>query len=100
MYNDIDEDLTYKILKFADNTRITKRVTTVAEKKKTKLQSQLDCLVSCSNEHKVACILKMCKNVQIPNCNIRSICSMNNFEFLKVNEEKDLGVNTSDFIAR
>ena len=57
--NDIDEGLTCEISKFADDTKITTRVTTTADK--LQLQSNLDILVSWSNKWQIKFNVDICK---------------------------------------
>ena len=92
--NDMDEGLTCKISKFADDTKITGRVTTTAEK--ALLQSDLDRLVNWSNKWQMSYNVNKCNVLHIGSSNDRSNYSMNGTELLKVNEEKDLGVTTSN----
>ena len=91
--NDIDDGLICKISKFADDTKITGRVTTTAEK--SLLQTDLDRLVNWSNKWQMTFNLNKCKVLHIGNNNDRHNYSMNGIELLKVNEEKDLGVTIS-----
>ena len=92
--NEMDEGLTCKISKFADDTKITGRVTTTAEK--ALIQSDLDRLVNWSNKWQMSYNVNKCKILHIGSSNDRSNYSMNGTELLKVNEEKDLGVNISN----
>ena len=88
--NDMDEGLTCKVSKFADDTKITGRVTSTAEKEL--LQSDLDRLVNWSKKWQMAYNVEKCKVLHIGSNNNRTNYSMNNTAILKVNEEKDLGV--------
>ena len=91
--NDIDEGLTCKISKFADDTKITGRVTSRAEK--LQLQSDLDQLVNWSNKWQMKFNLDKCKVLHIGSSNDRARYSMNGSELIKVDEERDLGVTIS-----
>ena len=91
--NDIDEGLTCKISKFADDTKITGRVTTTAEK--ALLQSDLVRLVNWSKKWQMSYNVNKCKVLHIGSSNDCSNYSMNGVELCKVSEEKDLGVTIS-----
>ncbi len=86
--NDIDEGLTCKISKFADDTKITGRGTTTAEK--ALLQSDLDRLVNWTGKWQMTYYIDKCKILHIGNYNNRSNYTMNGTEINKVNEEKTL----------
>ena len=88
--NDMDEGLTCKISKFADDTKITGRVTYADEK--ALLQSDLDRLVNWSTKWQMTYNIDKCKVLHIGSNNNRTNYSMNNTEISKVNKEKDLGV--------
>ena len=92
--NDMDEGLTCKISKFADDTKITGRVTTTAEK--VLLQSDLERLVNWSNKWQMAYNVSKCKVMHIGSNNNRTNYSMNGTEIPKVSKEKDLGVTISN----
>ena len=89
----MDEGLTCKISKFADDTKITGRVTTTAEK--VLLQSDLERLVNWSNKWQMAYNVSKCKVLHIGSNNNRTNYSMNGTEIPKVSKEKDLGVTIS-----
>ncbi len=86
----MDEGLTCKISKFADNTIISRRVTTTAEK--VLLQSDLDRLVNWSEKCQMTYNIDKCKVLHLRSNNNRSNYTMNGTDITKVNEEKDLGV--------
>ena len=88
--NDMDEGLTCKISKFADDTKITGKVTSADEK--ALLQSDLDRLVNWSKKWQMTYNIDKCKVLHIGSNNNHTNYSMNNTEITKVNEEKDLGV--------
>ena len=92
--NDMDEGLTCKISKFADDTKITGRVTSTAEK--ALLQSDLDCLVNWSKKWQMTYNVEKCKVLHIGSNNNRSNYLMNSTEITKVKEEKDLGIIISN----
>ncbi len=73
--NDMDEGLTCKISKFADDTKITGRVTTTVEK--TLLQSDLDRLVKWSDKWQMAYNMNKCKVLHIGSNNNHAKYSMN-----------------------
>ena len=83
--NDIDEGITIKILKFADDTKITSRVTKTTEK--LKLQSNLDILVSWSEKWKIWFNIDKRKVFNIGNNNHFKNYTMNGYELSKVNHE-------------
>ncbi len=82
--NEMDEGLTRKISIFADNTKITGRVTTTVEK--TPLQSDLDRLVKWSDKWQMAYNINKCKVLHIRSNSHRAKYSMKATEIPKVNE--------------
>ena len=92
--NDIDEGLNCKISKFADDTKITGRVTTASER--LQLQSDLDRLVNWSSKWQMKFNLDKCKVLHIGYHNTHSNYSMDGFRLTEVNQEKDLGITISN----
>ena len=92
--NNIDESLTCKISKFADNTKITNKVTTATDK--LQFQSNLDTLVSWLKKWQIKFNVDKCKVLHIGNNNQFTKYTMNGSELSKVNQEKDLGVTISN----
>ena len=88
--NDIDVGLTCKISKFADDTKITSRVTTSAEK--LELQSNLNQLISWAEKWQMQFNVDKCKVLHIGSNNDHTNYSLNGSELCKVNHEKDLGI--------
>ena len=91
--NDIDEGLTCKISKFANDTKIMSRVTTTADK--LQFQSNLN-IVSWSEKWQIKFNINKCKILNIGNNNQYIKYTMNGSEFSKVNHEKDLVITISN----
>ena len=92
--NDIDDDLTCKISKFADDTKITSRVTTSVEK--LELQSNLDQLCRWAEKWQMQFNVEKCKVLHIGSNNNQAMYSLNGSDLCKVNHEKDLGIIISN----
>lgn len=92
--NDIDEGISCKISKFADDTKITGRITTTEEKNK--LQSDLNKLINWSKKWQMKFNYDKCKVLHVGNNNDQTNYSMNDTELVKVCQEKDLGVIISN----
>ena len=92
--NDIDDDLTCKISKFADDTKITSRVTTSVEK--LELQSNLDQLCRWAEKWQMQFNVDKCKVLHIGSNNNQAMYSLNGSDLCKVNHEKDLGIIISN----
>ena len=92
--NDIDESLACKISKFADDTKITSKVTTTADK--LQFQSNLDTLISWSKKWQMKFNVDKCKVLHIGNNNQFTKYTMNGSETYKNNHEKDLGITISN----
>ena len=92
--NDIDDGLKCKISKFADDTKITSRVTTSAEKQE--LQSDLDHLIRWAEKWQMQFNVDKCKVLHIGSNNDRTNYSLNGSELCKANHEKDLGIIISN----
>ena len=92
--NDIDDGLTCKISKFADDTKITSRVTTSVEK--LDLQSNLNQLIRWAEKWQMQFNVDKCKVLHIGSNNDQTKYSLNGSELCKVNNEKDLGIIISN----
>ena len=92
--NDIDDGLTCKISKFADDTKITSRVTTSVEK--LELQSNLDQLNRWAEKWQMQFNVDKCKVLHLGSNNDHAKYSLNGSELCKANHEKDLGIIISN----
>ena len=88
--NDIDDGLTCKISKFADDTKIASKVNTALDRET--LQSDLDRLAAWANEWQMKFNVDKCKVLHIGSHNDHVQYSMNGQQLSAVNKEKDLGV--------
>lgn len=91
--NDIDEGITCKISKFADDTKITSKVTTTIDK--SELQLNLDRLVNWTEKWQMKFNVDKCKVMHIGNSNDQANYILNGSNLTKVNQEKDLGITIS-----
>ena len=91
--NDMDDGITCKISKFADDTKIASRVTTTHEKES--LQSDLDRLVSWADEWQMKFNVEKCKVLHIGSNNNHAQYLMNGHQLSIVKKEKDLGITIS-----
>ena len=92
--NDLDDGLTCKVSKFADDTKISSKVITTQEKEA--LQSDLDQLTSWANKWQMKFNLSKCKVLHIGSNNDQVQYEMNGHILESVNKEKDLGVTISN----
>jgi len=94
--NDIDDSVAAKILKFADDTKIYRTVTSAEEI--SALQSDLSRpnLVAWSTEWQMLFNIDKCKVMHMGYNNIQAEYAMNDVKLECVSEEKDLGVIVSD----
>ena len=88
--NDIDEGLTCKISKFADDTKITSKVTSVLQWQQ--LQKDLNTLASWAEKWQMKFNTGKCKVLHIGNNNVQANYSMNDIQLSSTDAEKDLGV--------
>ena len=88
--NDMDDGLNSKISKFADDTKITSKITTIDDRRK--FQSDLDCLVRWSEKWQMKFNVEKCKVLHIGNNNNHVSYSMDGVQLTKVDQERDLGV--------
>lgn len=91
--NDIDERISCKISKFADDTKITSKVTSVSQWQK--LQCDLDKLTSWAETWQMKFNIEKCKVLHIGNDNVQARYVMNNVQLSSTAKEKDLGVVVS-----
>ena len=91
--NDIDEGVTCKISKFADDTKITSKVTSVSQWRE--LQCDLDKLTSWAETWQMKFNIEKCKVLHIGNDNAKARYEMNNVQLSSTEKEKDLGVTVS-----
>ena len=87
--NDLDDGLTCKVSKFADDTKISSKVITTQEKEA--LQSDLDRLSSWANKWQMKFNVSKCKVLHIGTNNDQVQYEMNGHILESVNKEKDLG---------
>ena len=92
--NDLDDGLMCKVSKFADDTKITSKVTSTQEKKA--LQSDLNQLTCWANKWQMEFNIEKCKVLHIGSSNDRVQYEMNGQKLKEVNKEKDLGVTISN----
>ena len=88
--NDIDDGLTCKISKFADDTKIASKITTTLDKET--LQSDLDRLACWASKWQMKFNVDKCKVLHIGSNNNRVQYLMNGQQLNAVNKEKDLGI--------
>ena len=94
LYNDIDEQIVSKILKFADDTKIYHIVQ--SPKDIETLQSDLHTLVAWSNDWQMLFNTDKCKVLHFGFNNPHIDYSMDGVKLQLVKEEKDLGVTVSE----
>ncbi|ORD93263.1 RTJK, partial [Enterospora canceri] len=92
--NDIDDGISCKISKFADDTKIASKVTTTSDREV--LQSDLDRLTSWANKWQMKFNVDKCKVLHIGRNNDHVQYSMNGKLLTAVNKEKDLGITISN----
>ena len=92
--NDIDDGITCKILKFADDTKIASKVITTIDREV--LQSDLDRLTSWANKWKMKFNVDKCKVLHIERNNDHVQYSMNGKLRSAVTKEEDLGITISN----
>ena len=94
--NDLDEGIKSLILKFADDTKIFRKI--VSDEDWRQLQNDLDLLLQWAAEDwQMTFNIKKCKVMHIGNRNLPSACYyMNGYKLAECQEEKDLGVLVSN----
>ncbi len=92
--NDLDDGLTCKISKFADDTKIGSKVITTLDKEL--LQRNLDKLSHWARDWQIKFNVEMCRvmHISINNDNVEYL--MNGVELSVTNTKKDLGVMISN----
>ena len=88
--NDIDDDISSKILKFADDTKLYRNVATVNDIEQ--LSSDLDKLMCWSQEWMMLFNVDKCKVMHIGHRNAKVNYKMNGMALEEIQEERDLGV--------
>ena len=88
--NDIDEGITCRISKFADDTKITNIAST--ESQRQLIQNDLNTLTEWSKTWQINFNLDKCHVLHIGNNNPHKSYVMNDFQLTSVDKEKDLGV--------
>ena len=91
--NDIDDGLTCKVSKFADDTKIASKVTAILDEEA--LQSYLDRLARWANQWQMKFNVDKCKVLHIGKNNNRVRYVMNGQQLSAVSKEKDLGITIS-----
>ena len=88
--NDIDEGITCKISKYADDTKIANKVN--SETQRQHIQKDLDTLMDWSKKWQMNFNLDKCHVLHVGNENPHANYTMNNVQLINVDREKDLGV--------
>ena len=88
--NDIDETVNSKILKFADDTKLFRVIS--SENDICKLQNDLSGLCHWSKEWLMLFNIDKCKVMHIGHGNVKATYSMNGIILNEVSDERDLGV--------
>ena len=91
--NDLEDDISSKILKFADDTKVFRKVTNYTDKKS--LQDDLDKLVKWSEKWQMLLNFGKCKCIHIGHGNMADEYTMGNAVLGRTTQEKDLGVTCS-----
>ena len=92
--NDIDDGINSEILKFADDTKLYRKVNNTDDS--VLLQSDLDKLVDWSQRWQMSFNVSKCKVLHLGQSNHNLHYSMNGVTLVSVEDEKDLGVNISN----
>ena len=91
--NDLDDDLSSKVLKFADDTKVFRTIQTDADKET--LQDELTKLVKWSDKFQMLFNFGKCKRIHIGHCNVSNEYFIGNTILGTSVNEKDLGVTVS-----
>ena len=91
--NDLEDDISSKVLKFADGTKISKKVTNVPDKQS--LQDDLDKLVKLSEKLQMLLNFGKCKCIHIGHGNMDKEYKMGDAVLGRITQETDLGVTFS-----
>ena len=92
--NDIDDGINSEILKFADDTKLYRKVNNTDDS--VLLQSDLDKLVDWSQRWQMSFNVSKCKVLHLGQSNHNLHYSMNGVTLVSVEDERDLGVNISN----
>ena len=91
--NDLEDDISSKVLKFADDTKVFRKVTNNTDKQR--LQDDLDKLVKWSEKWQMLFNFGKCKCIHIGHGNMDEEYKMGDAVLGRTTQEKDLGVTFS-----
>ena len=91
--NDLEDDISSKVLKFADDTKVFRKVTNDTDKQS--LQDDLDKLVKWSEKWQMLLHFGKCKCIHIGHGNMDEEYKMGDAVLGRTTQEKDLGVTFS-----
>ena len=91
--NDLEDDISSKVLKFADDTKVFRKVTNDTDKHS--LQDDLDKLVKWSEKWQMLLIFGKCKCIHIRHGNMDKEYKMGDAVLGRTTQEKDLGATFS-----
>ena len=91
--NDLEDDISSKVLKFADDTKVFRKVTNVTDKQS--LQDDLDKLVKWSDIWQMLLHFGKCKCIHIGHGNMDKEYKMGDVVLGRTIQENDLGVTFS-----
>ena len=93
MEDDLEDEISSKVLKFADYTKVLRKVTNVTDKQS--LQDDLDKLVKWSEKWQMLLNFGKCKCIHIGLGNMDEEYKMGDAVLGRTTQEKDLGVTFS-----
>ena len=88
--NDLEDSIKSKVLKFADDSKITSDVTTDSQKQQ--LKKDLEEVENCTKKWQILCNVDKCKVMHLGKDNKMEKYNLEGKELQAVTEEKDLGV--------
>ena len=91
--NDLEDDISSKVLKFADDTKVFRKVTNDTDKQS--LQNDLDKLVKWSEKRQILLFFGKCKCIHIGHGNMDEEYKMGDAVLCRTTQDKDLGVTFS-----
>ena len=91
--NDLEDDISSKVLKFVDDTKVFRKVTNDTDKQS--LQDDLDKLVKWSEKWQMLFNFGKCKCIHIGHGNMDEEYKMGDAVLVRTTQEKDLGVTFS-----
>ena len=91
--NDLEDDISSKVLKFADDTKVFRKVTNVRDKQS--LQDDLEKLVKWSEKWQMLFHFGKCKCIHIGHGNMDEEYKMGDAVLGRTTQEKDVGVTFS-----